>query len=359
MTNAALRIAALLGARVVKGPLKGFHNEVFAIELPLDNSFTFQLLKLSEHRPGVVWFDLRFFPSQHDLLERLLGLVPRIPEVVRIQGIQFHHFIDGETLESRAPAGCPVEAHHIGQIVELFRRMVSVPPASLPLSRTAHGAAWPRDRDSTGFLRRMVEFTRRDVYERHLERYGHLFQALRVPGDSLAQLAETAGRLTPRPFSLLHGDLHRDNFIVTDDGVLWTIDWELAMIGDPLYDLATHLHLMHYPPDQAAWVTSRWREAAERARPGASLGLEQDLPRYLAYKRVQSVYTDIIREADGLRSSGGRARLSHIGVRVKGLLDRAGPALGMSAVPSAAHIASVYGRWYRADIASRPESVPA
>ncbi|CAM5643364.1 hypothetical protein SGRIM128S_09667 [Streptomyces griseomycini] len=63
-------------------------------------------------------------------------------------------------------------------------------------------------------------------------------------------------------------------FIVDPQGGLWVIDWELAMIGDPLYDLATHLHLM------------RLRRGADSdgggapvgaARPGAPTVREADL----------------------------------------------------------------------------------
>lgn len=102
-----------------------------------------------------------------------------------------------------------------------------------------------------------------------------------------------------RPSLLIHGDLHRENLIVDEDKALWTIDWELARIGDPLYELATHLHLMRYPEDQEREVIDRWKATVEAARKGATRGTDDDLPHYLAFKRVQSAHTDIMRA--GLR----------------------------------------------------------
>ncbi|MFE2848099.1 hypothetical protein ACFXKS_32070 [Streptomyces scopuliridis] len=46
----------------------------------------------------------------------------------------------------------------------------------------------------------------------------------------------------------------------------------------------------------------------ERARAGSSYGWEDDLPLLLAYKRVQSVYTDVIRTALLLGAERGRGR---------------------------------------------------
>lgn len=109
--------------------------------------------------------------------------------------------------------------------------------------------------------------------------------------------------MTPRPFALLHGDLHRRNLVVDDAWDLWAIDWELARVGDPLYDLATHLHLMQYPRWQAAHMTWRWVRAMKKCLPDAVHGVSEDLPRYLAFKRIQSAYTDLMRGAAKLATS--------------------------------------------------------
>lgn len=80
------------------------------------------------------------------------------------------------------------------------------------------------------------------------------------------------------------------------------------MLGDPLYDLATHLYLMRFPADQHRRVIRDWCRVVEHIRPGSSRGWEHDLPLILDFKRAQSVFTDVIR-VSGL-CCGGTGRPS-------------------------------------------------
>jgi aminoglycoside phosphotransferase len=43
-------------------------------------------------------------------------------------------------------------------------------------------------------------------------------------------------------YSLLHGDMHLDNFLVTENGKIVVVDWEIPEIGDPLKDIALAYH---------------------------------------------------------------------------------------------------------------------
>lgn len=94
-----------------------------------------------------------------------------------------------------------------------------------------------------------------------------LLDALRVPPARLDAFEQRHRELTDRPRKLLHGDLHSKNFVVDRSGHLWTIDWELALVGDPLYDLATHLHLMGYTADHPAARHGRDDPPRTRRRP--------------------------------------------------------------------------------------------
>jgi len=44
--------------------------------------------------------------------------------------------------------------------------------------------------------------------------------------------------LAGRPMRFLHGDTNNDNLFLRDDGEVVMIDWDDAMVGDPLYDVA-------------------------------------------------------------------------------------------------------------------------
>lgn len=66
--------------------------------------------------------------------------------------------------------------------------------------------------------------------------------------------------LTPRPFTCVHADVHRRNMIV-GNGTTTFLDWELALWGDPVYDLGVHIHKMGYLPEETDALITRWQAA--------------------------------------------------------------------------------------------------
>ncbi len=109
--------------------------------------------------------------------------------------------------------------------------------------------------------------------------------------EPLTTIRNGWARLRPRPFRLLHTDIHRKNMILAD-GRTYFLDWELALWGDPVYDLAVHLHKTAYQPDEHDTLLDRWAHAVPGA---ASDGWETDLPIYLAHERVKSAIVDTVR----------------------------------------------------------------
>jgi hypothetical protein len=297
-------------------------------------------------------FDPRCFESEEDLLVELalLGL-GRIPPVYRLaqDDLLVHGYIEGETLAAHRPPGTPLSHTHLGQLVQRFGELATVTPAALDLVHCC-----PRDvrpHDNRDFMRGLVRFTRRHVYAVHRPELHGLFAALRIdPGvlGDAGPLARQADRLTERPFCLLHGDLHRDNLIVAEeDASLWTIDWELALLGDPVYDLATHLHLMRYSAGQEIALLTRWTRVMEDRLPGSTAGVSRDLPRYLAYKRVQSVFTDVIRQAYAVAAAPPRRlaeQLDRTAGVVSAVLRAAEGPLGLAHVPGRRAIEAAYAR---------------
>ncbi|ARQ69322.1 aminoglycoside phosphotransferase family protein [Streptomyces marincola] len=322
-------------------------------------------LKAGLPRPGVHRFDPRCFTHEEDVLTELATLgMPRIAPVYRLgpAGTRVHGYIEGAPLSAARPPGTALTDAELGQLTDLFGRMAAVSPATLARVHACPAALRPRT--SRDFMRGLVRFTRRRVYAVHRPALHGLFTALRVDPVVLSPtgpLARDAALLTDRPFCLLHGDLHRDNLIVADtDGLLWTIDWELALLGDPLYDVATHLHLMRYPPAQEHALLTHWARAVDERLPGAAAGLTRDLPRYLAYKRVQSVFTDVIRQAHRVAAAPEdqrEAALATAGDMVSTALRRAARTLGMGRVPSPKAVEAVYAAFSAAQ--APPSAGPA
>lgn len=103
---------------------------------------------------------------------------------------------------------------------------------------------WPESGKSQAFLRWRAQFTADVVHQPNLSRFGALFDAVGVPEDAVERFLASVPELTDRPFILLHTDVHADNIVLSpgkNGDRLVVIDWESAMYGDPLHDLAVHL----------------------------------------------------------------------------------------------------------------------
>lgn len=362
-----MHVAALVpDGTLLVGPLNGYHHETYAFVLPAEDGSGLQTWwKCRYPREGLLRFDPRPFASEDALLGALQGRVTRIPVLAEYKGVPIYSFIEGRTLGEVSPIGTPLSGRHLGQLGGLFRELVSIDADEIGVvvGPRAVGRPTGREDDSADFLTRLIGFTEHHVYRRHVQRYGSLFSELGVHGGGLDRLRSEAARLKPRPFALVQGDLHRENFIVDAQGDLWTIDWELAMIGDPLYDLATHLHLMRYQAKEADRVAGIWWRAVGDLRPECVKGWETDLEVLLAYKRAQSVYTDVIRAALALNQPGpGREpnlrRLPLVAWRVQQALVAARRPLGLEAVPTLRQVMSVYVRWFRTHAPAVTASAP-
>ncbi|MFD5634529.1 phosphotransferase [Streptomyces sp. NPDC127077] len=335
-------------AGVVEGPLHGYHHETYVFPLPSRTEEAEAVRwKCREPRPGLLWFDRRCFASEEELLRALQGRIGGIPDLIQAGSAGLQRFIEGETLGALYGSGSGIPLSLFGQIVSLFGQLARVKPDSLTAERTCASVYRASEGDTDGFLRRLILFTEEEVYQRNMPDFKGLFYDLGLDGASFGKLREHVSGLTSRPFCLLHADLHRENFVVDGLGRLWTIDWELAMFGDPLYDLATHLYLMRYPRDQADRMTERWSETVESVAPGSSAGWEADLPKLLAFKRAQSVFTDVIRTALSLAEEAevDERLLVRAGGRMRQVLHAAKEPLGIES-PSEEDVTASLGKWY-------------
>ncbi|MGV9450030.1 phosphotransferase [Streptomyces sp. NPDC003635] len=116
---------------------------------------------------------------------------------------------------------------------------------------------------------------------------------------SSLRLGEILGRhlMTPRRPVLLHGDLNPWNLVRREDGSgLTFIDWEMAMVGDPLYDLVRHMHLTPTLPDIRTRLFTRWSRLLPE---DCTRGWQKDWRVYRWIETVRSAYVDLDRLVTG------------------------------------------------------------
>ncbi|MGP9020070.1 phosphotransferase family protein [Streptomyces sp. BR1] len=296
---------------------------------------------------GVLAVVIRTWPDEGRILDALQGCLRHIPARLMTCGdTAVHSYVEGVPLSAVRPGATPLDPDLVDALARIFAGLTRVPRSALP----PLPSAWPRDGDSTGFLRRLAALADSQVRQPNWTEFGGLFAALGVPHDVMSSYAERLPVLTSRPFALLHTDLHRDNVIVPFGArpPLICVDWELASYGDPLHDLATHLVRMRYPADQWHQVAAAWRRAMTRECPEVTAAMDQELGHYVDFERAQSVYPDVMRAARRLGAGIEPEGLSAAALSVRDALERARVPLRLGEVPTTAEVADILHRWHTA-----------
>ncbi|MET7691032.1 phosphotransferase [Streptomyces sp. NPDC005483] len=127
-----------------------------------------------------------------------------------------------------------------------------------------------------------------------------------LPDDDL--LRQILGRyeVTERTPVLLHGDLNPWNLVRAGRrGGLTIIDWEMGMIGDPLYDLVRHLHLTPTRTEMRMRMFDRW---SRKLPAGCVVGWDRDWRVYRWIEQIRSAYVDLDRMTTGAALSTPNVR---------------------------------------------------
>lgn len=328
----------------------GFHHHNYPVGLPNLLADRTGLprgskvtLRLRRPREDVLDVTLRTWEQESAILDAVRPWLSNVPSpVVRNSGYSVHTYASGVVLSDVSPPGKPLDTVYLDQLGPVFAGLLRIPGHTLP----AVPKNWPATGDSSGFLRMLLGFTERmrQVYE---EEFGLLFDRLEVPRDGMARLAESVGPLADRPYALLHSDLHRGNLVVRDDRQLHVIDWELATLGDPLYELATHLCRMDYPAGQWDDAIAVWYRAAQSVSPRYVRGFEEDLATYVRYERAQSAYPDVMRAARDMVRPHAPTRPDQAARAVHAALERAAEPMELKRVPGPAAIERALTEWLR------------
>jgi aminoglycoside phosphotransferase (APT) family kinase protein len=280
--------------------------------------------------------------QEASVLRAIRGSVTHAPRLLYAQDhppFQVLEFIDGEQLDASAPRGVPVPAHVISDVAEVFGQLCAIPRERIP----PLPPDWPADTKTAGFARRLSAITQ-SVYARCQPEFGGLFAGLGIPSDPLAPVLARWSTLSPRPFRLLHTDIHRKNMIIAR-GRSYIIDWELALWGDAVYDLAVHLHKMGYSPAEYATMQAAWLAAVPDE---VSQGWEGDLDTYLTHERVKSAIVDTVRYTKIITSGSATAeRRAELARKLSGKLGAAMGNWPGSGRPGEKEIMALIKRWAR------------
>ncbi|MEV6118161.1 aminoglycoside phosphotransferase family protein [Streptomyces sp. NPDC052109] len=297
----------------------------------------------------------RIWSSEARVLRALEAHMSGVPRCLADFGDwSLHEYIDGRTLADVVPEGA-IGSERLWALAQMFARLADVTAEELP----PLPPGWPRRDHSRGFLEWIARFAKERVHQANLPRFGSLFEAVGIPADAIDRFMRGVPEPASRPFVLLHTDVHRANVVVRPGSGgerLSVIDWELSLFGDPLHDLATHLVRMNYDKTEQDLMVRMWADAMHRAGHGAlCAGMEADLPVYLGFEYVQSVFPDVMRAALVLPDRPGAGELGAAAERVRRALQRAREPLGLlEGVRGEGVVIDALRAWVAADAGPRP-----
>jgi aminoglycoside phosphotransferase (APT) family kinase protein len=250
--------------------------------------------------PGVTGAHPRLWREQ-DVLSAVAGRV-RVPRVLHASTdppwLVLEH-IGGAVLSEVTPAGVPVPGHVMDEVAGLCATLARVPADALP----ACPVGWPTGTDTVGFARRLSDHAATTYGQFRHRGLWPLFARLGIPPGPFEGVAARWPRLTPRRLGLVHTDLHRGN-IITARGRCWWLDWELALWGDPLYEVASHLVKMGYQPREQEALVRKWVAVMPDE---CTTGWHTDLDAYVAYEQVKTATLFAARAAAAVRAPAGTA----------------------------------------------------
>ncbi|MFE1953404.1 phosphotransferase family protein [Streptomyces sp. NPDC059524] len=276
----------------------------------------------------------RLWHREADVLRAVGATVGEVPRCLADFGEwSLHSYLTGEPLSELVPEG-PVGEDRLRHFAGFFARLASVPVERMPSPPEAY---WPQPGDSRQFLGWLAKFADDKVHRVNEQRFGGLFRAVGVPDDAIERfMTRLPDRLTDRPYAVLHTDVHRGNVVVgrAPGGRerLCVIDWELALYGDPLHDLATHLVRMDYDDAERRRMTDLWAQAMRaNGHEAMTAGMDTDLAHYVDFEYVQSVFPDVMRAAIGLGETPSDAEFAAAADRVLRAMERAWKPLDLGA----------------------------
>lgn len=300
-------------------PLKGpnNHNYIvnigeswFKIRIPIPNRLEMEEHRLPEYRVQ------KFLYNQH------LN-VPNVFHFSESPPYQVQEYLPVPVVDNLYPSGSRLPKHYIGDVVEFLSKLYSLSTDWL----LPYFNNWPLDGDTSGFLDRITKSTV-EIYDRYFPKYHELYRQLGIPNDIVSLLYQINKPLTSRPFVLCHCDIYRKNCLLVDK-TTWFIDWEMALFGDPGFDIGTHLSKIEYLPDEE----DRFLELITKKLDSKyQVGIIDDSQVYKKHAYVKSLIVHAVRYLKLISEQPDHNMLSELALKYEKKLARTEPIIGNKAL---------------------------
>ena len=242
--------------------------------------------------PNAKSMDLRIIPENIILkfLEQKSFPAPRLIYSAQKGSFVIHQFIEGKLFHDLSPEDSFIPSWIPINIAKQMKKLHRLNPKNF-VPYCNHIAKSP---DSYGFFQNLIASVE-EIYFRYKKDYVKHFRKLKFPKDPFKLIKEKSQQLTPRQFTICHCDIHRKNLIITRESEkLVILDWELVLVTDPFYDIATHFHKMKYDPIQETLFLLHYLDQNRETTPVFMDAWEQ-IQIYLQLEKIKSAIVDIVR----------------------------------------------------------------
>lgn len=320
-------------AQRAEAKMSGYYNENVRVDTPAGPVLVRIPVAQADQMDLHIW-------NEYEVLHAVSQHVPQVPRVLHVStdpAFQIHEFINGRQLNEVYPRGSRVPSSLIPEVLDLFSRLPTIQRHELP----PLPPNWPEDGGCAEFADMLSGITQQ-IFDDSLSDFSTLFDDFGIPDEPLGVAVTGWSTMTPRPFQVVHSDIHRQNMLLSPRGVVF-LDWELALWGDPVYELAVHVHKMTYLDDELTILLDNWEAAMARC---TIRGWRRDLAAYLRHEKVKSAIVDSIRYTKEIASGlADKTRSKTLIDKLTGKLNAAGQVWQWDRNLTTSEVSSAVTRW--------------
>ncbi len=164
---------------------------------------------------------------------------PKVLKTNRDYSVQ--EYVEGQLLSDKFEDHKEVDKDIINQIINEICFLTQINGKEL-----LRYASWNNNSSFYNFQCQNTE----KIFLKYYKSLKPIYDKLNISPDIISYLYNNTSKISnDRELSVIHGDRHKKNAILSNDGKLIFIDWELGCIGDVAYDIGFHLHQMAYTQD--------------------------------------------------------------------------------------------------------------
>lgn len=241
-------------------------------------------------RIGAAQMDLRCLEENNTLqfLERNHVLAPRLLYQSPANSYKVLSYISGQSLKTLYPSSRSFPSSIIQSAVKLIVQIQNL--------------GVPKDfYDSIATPTKIIEHVEKLYQYQWLMGHDILFMLLGMPEpENFIPLWLREALLGWNgTFVFAHSDLHRGNLIIAPDDYLVAVDWELAALTAPAYDIATHFHRAEYSPVEQILFMQEYSRLMD-----VDLSfLDREVKLFLSLELIKSVLIDSLRLVQCLQNN--------------------------------------------------------